>query len=225
MTRQEHADAVVANLRAGKIDAREVILPPPPPVDADDLAPWMRETARPTAPAVVAPDVDGMTHTQVRTAMLDLHHQLTVTRMERDEARSELKATTDAHTITLDECVALRQSIRAAEAVIADLRAKVAERDALVTSLSTRGRVTSYWAILGDGVTVHAYACFGVSLWLAYSVGTGGSVGSGSNPREAVESLARNLGLTGALVAPVVEVTHALDINDAVVDAIDGGAK
>lgn len=50
MTRQEHADAVVANLRAGKIDAREVILPPPPPVDADDLAPWMRETARPTAP-------------------------------------------------------------------------------------------------------------------------------------------------------------------------------
>lgn len=159
----------------------------------------------------------------------DLHHKLNVATLETNALRQSCGVFERAHNIAVeqlvakrDEADALREAVGLAEKVIADLRRRVAERDALVTSLSTRGRVTSYWAILGDGVTVHAYACFGVSLWLAYSVGTGGSVGSGSNPREAVESLARNLGLTGALVAPVVEVT---DVFDEVVAAIDRGAK
>ncbi len=73
MTRQDHADAVVANLRAGKIDAREVILPPPPPVDADDLAPWMRDVVDPASPETPAPKSFDESVAELRRIVTDLH--------------------------------------------------------------------------------------------------------------------------------------------------------
>jgi hypothetical protein len=90
LSRDDHANAVVENLRAGRLDAREVILPPPAPLSEDDLPAWMRTTARPEpvgAAARPAKTFDEMTVGDLRGAVVDLHGELQRVRMERDGAR------------------------------------------------------------------------------------------------------------------------------------------
>lgn len=75
---------------------------------------------------------------QLRDALIAEHGARQLAELQRDAVRSELKITTDAHTIAIDdliakrdECDALRAAVGMAENVIATLRARVAELEAL----------------------------------------------------------------------------------------------